>query len=207
MKADLHPHIVLLSSCALVCACASVPDLAVAQQAKDPGVQIERLIGEVQVGIAEAQKDLADNRIPLLKSVTLNLVAEAQREGGGSIGLFIVTFGKKWERELSQEIEVTLEPPSSARSMKLGKQMPVADQLAAAIVAAGRGVQQARMNKEIPLVASALKVVLSFVVKADTSGGGKIEILPVTVDLAGKLASSATQKITVLFEDPEKTPE
>jgi hypothetical protein len=207
MKADLHSRIVLFSLCALVCACASVPDLAVAQQAKDPGVQIERLIGEVQVGLAKAQKDLADNRIPLLKSVTLNLVAEAQREGGGSIGLFIVTFGKKWQRDLSQEIEVTLKPPSSIHSMKLGKEAPVADQLAAAIVAAGRGVQQARMNEKIPLVASALKVVLSFVVKGDTSGGGKIEIVPVTVELSGKLANSATQKITVLFEDPEKTGE
>jgi len=205
MAAHLNAGIVLSSCCALACACASVPGLAAAQQAKEQGVQIERLIGEVQLGLAKAQKELDANRIPLLKSVTLNLVAEAQKQGGGRIGLFIVTLGKKWRGDLSQEIEVTLKPPSPTHPIKVASEVSVADQLAAAIVSAGRGVQQARLNKEVPLIASALKVVLSFVVKGDTSGGAKIEIVPVTVDLSGKLANSATQKITVVFEDPEKT--
>jgi len=57
----------------------------------------------------------------------------------------------------------------------------------------------------VPLVASALKVVLSFVVKGDTSGGVKFEIIPVTVDLSGDVANSAVQKITVVFQNPETT--
>lgn len=175
-----------------------------AQQSPDAEqVLISDLVTEVQIGLAKAQKELANQRIPTLKSVTLDLVAEAKIAAGGKINLYIFSFGKKWERDRSQEIEVTLKPPSAKQPLQVAKGPSISDQLVSAVVDAGKGIQAARQNQVVPLEASGLKVVLSFVVKGDTSGGVKFEILPVTVDLSGDLAKSAIQKITVVYENPE----
>jgi hypothetical protein len=184
--------------------CATCPSAASAQApTQQQGVEIKELLAQVQDGLLKAQKALDADNIPLLKSVTLDLVAEADVTGGGTVNLLIVSFGKKWEKDLSQEIEITLTPPSATTPLKVALGPSVSDQLVAAIVSAARGVQQARANKGLPLVATSLKVVISFVVKADTSGGAKFQIVPVTFDLSGNLANKATQKITILFQDPE----
>ena len=172
------------------------------QQTQDTqGVLIDQLLKEVQVGLAKIQNDLHGEGIPPLESVTLDLTAEVKKDVGGKINLFIVSFGHKWEKSRSQEIEVTLKPPKP--SPLVAKGPSVADELAKAIESAAQGVQAARSNKDVPLVASGLKVVLSFVVTGDTSGGAKFQIAPVTVDLSGDLANSAIQKITVVYQTPE----
>lgn len=174
-----------------------------AQQNQDTqGVVIDQLLKEVQIGIAKVQNDLGGDGIPPLQSVTLNLTAEVKKDVGGKINLFIVSFGHKWEKGLTQEVEVTLKPPTPKKLVGRGAPS-VADQLVKAIESAARGVQAARANKDVPLVASGLKVVLSFVVKGDTSLGAKFEIIPVTVDLSGDLQNSAVQKITVIYQNPE----
>jgi hypothetical protein len=173
----------------------------------DEGILISQLITQIQIGMAKAQKELADKKIPRLKSVTLDLSTEAKIGAGGKINLYIFSFGKKWERDRSHEIEVTLKPPSPKEPLKVAAGPAISDQLKDAIVSAANGIQTARQNPDVPLEASGLKVVLNFVVKGDTSGGVNFQILPVTVDLSGDLANSAVQKITVLYENPEpKTP-
>ncbi len=171
---------------------------------KEPRVEIEELIGEIQTGIAKAQEQLSAEQIPLLKSVTLDLVAEARMRIDGGFEFIVVTLGGYWERASSQEIEVTLKPPKPPKLLrKRPRPRPgVADQLANAIVAAGRGVQKAGSNTNVPLVATALKVVLTFVVRAGISAGLKFELQLVTAKLAGQLEKSATHQVTVLFEDP-----
>lgn len=167
------------------------------------GVLIDQLLTEIQTALANVQKDLKFENMPPLKSVTLDLVVEAKREVGPKVNLYVITFGKKWERDRSQEIEVTLTPPSPNLPLKAAQGPSVSEELVSAIEDAAKGVQKARDNKDVPLDASGLKVVLSFVVKGDTSGGVKFQIVPITVDLTGDLAHSATQKITVLFQNPE----
>lgn len=170
------------------------------------GIVIDRLLTEVQVALAKAQKELAYEKIPQLQSVTLDLTAEVKKDVGGKINLIIVSFGHKWEKSRSQEVEVTLTPPSPTVPLQVGERASVSDELVKAIESAARGVQAARNNKDVPLVASQLKVVLSFVVKGDTSGGAKFEITPVTVDLSGDLANSAIQKITVVYANKIPAP-
>ncbi|HEV2102010.1 MAG TPA: trypco2 family protein [Candidatus Acidoferrum sp.] len=172
----------------------------------DEGILISKLITQIQIGMAKAQKQLSDKKIPKLKSVTLDLSTEAKISAGGKINLYIFSFGKKWERDRSHEIEVTLKPPSPTQGLKVAAGPSISDQLSDAIVSAASGIQVARQNQEVPLEASGLKVVLNFVVKGDTSGGANFQILPVTVDLSGDLANSAVQKITVLYENPETKP-
>ena len=177
---------------------------AFAQQPENAqGVLVDEVLTEIQTALAKVQKDLAFEKLPPLKSVTLDLVAEAKIQVGHKINLFIVTFGQKWEKDRSQEIEITLTPPNPNLPLKAAKGPSVSDELASAIENAAQGVQKARDNKDVPLEASGLKVVLSFVVKGDTSGGAKFEIAPITADLSGDWAHSATQKITVLYQIPE----
>lgn len=167
------------------------------------GVVIDQLLKQVQIGLAKAQTDLQSEGMPPLESVTLNLTAEVNKSIGGKITLLIWSFGHKWEKSRSQEIEVTLKPPEATKG--IAKAEPtVADQLVEAIESAAKGVQAARNDPSVPLVTSSLKVVLSFVVKGDTSAGadGKFEIIPVTANLSGNLAKSALQKITVVYANP-----
>jgi Trypsin-co-occurring domain 2 len=174
-----------------------------AQQSNGQDILIDELIHQIQLGLANAQKDLAEEKMPTLNSVTLDLVTEAKVSAGGKINLYIVSFGTKWERDRSQEVEITLKPPSPTAPRPVGKQPAVSDQVMNAIVSAGRGVHAASTNKDVPLVATGIKVVINFVVKTDTSGGLKFTIAPVTADLSGDLANSAVQKITVLYQNPE----
>lgn len=165
-------------------------------------ILVAELLSQVQLALAQVQKDLKENNMPPLSAVTLNLSAEAKKDAGGKINLYVVSFGKKWEKDLTQEIEIVLKPPSPNAPLKVAAAPSVSEELQAAILSAARGVQKARTNKEVPLVTNSLKVVLTFVVKGDLSGGVKFTIAPVTVDLSGELANSATQKITVAFENP-----
>jgi Trypsin-co-occurring domain 2 len=190
---------------ALLC----LPSARASAQQPPPGqtVLVDQVLTEIQTALAKAQKELVDARIPPLQSVTLDLVTEAKRDAGGKINLFIVSFGRKWEKDRSQEIEVTLKPPSPTLPLKVANTPSLSDQLVTAIVSAGRGVQTARANKDVPLVATGLKVTLSFVIKTDTSGGLKFVIAPVTADLSGDLSNSAVQKITISYQNPEPKPE
>lgn len=192
----------LLSLSVLV---ASLP--VAAQSTPTPGGQdilLEELLSQVQVALLKVQKELKEKNMPPLASVTLNLTAEAKKDAGGKINLYIVSFGKKWEKDRTQEIEIVLKPPSPSTPLKVAAPPSVSDELQAAILSAARGVQKSRADKDMPLVTNSLKVVLTFVVKGDLSGGLKFTIAPVTVDLSGDLANSATQKITVTYENPPK---
>ena len=174
---------------------------SLAQQTASPeGVSIEKLISEIQLGLAKAQKELAEEKMPPLISVSLGLIAEATTQVDGKVKLFVVSFGQKWEKSLTQEIEITLTPPKATQPLKIAKGPSVTDQLVSAIVSAGKAVQLARANTDVPLEMTSLKVALSFVVKKKKGGGAEFEILPVTIGLSGELANAATQKITILYK-------
>lgn len=167
------------------------------------GVSIEELLAEVQNGLTQARTKLAQEKLPPLKSVTLNLTAEAVDVGGGKVSLVVVSFGRKWQKSVSQEIEIKMVPPKRGAQSVENKNfsVAVADQLATAIVSAGKSVKNARDHSGAPLVTSNLKVVLSFVVKKETTAGAELKLVPVTFDLSGDMANNAAQKITVEYED------
>lgn len=190
----------------LVCISAQItsPTVSHAQtsieRAPEQAVLVDQFLKQVQLALARVQKDLSDDSIPPLESVTLTLSAEAKKDVGGKINLYIISFGHKIEKGRTQEIEITLKPPSPSARLQVAKGPGVSEQLEDAIVNAARGVQNARKNTSVPLETSQLKVTLNFVVKSDTSGGVKFEIAPVTVDLSGELADSTTQKIVVVYQ-------
>ena len=169
------------------------------------GLGIQELVQEIQKGLAKAITELGGQKLLSLKSATLNLVAEATRSDSGNIKLVVASVGTKWEKAFTQEIELTLVPPSVRSEWKgFALKNPVADQLADAIVSAVRAVKDAPNNTDVPLEPSSLKVVISFVVKwtANLGATGGFQIVPVTVDLGCQATTAATQKITVVFENP-----
>jgi len=170
------------------------------------GLEIENLITEIQKGLANAQMGLRDASIPLLTSVTLDLIAEAKVEKNGTINLFIVTIGKRWEKILSQEIKIKLipplPPPPESMLTKGGIRVAipsVSDQLTAAIISAGKGVQKAGSNSALPLVASKFEVTLKFGLTRTMTGEINFQILPFTVAIGADAAKTSAQTITVTY--------
>lgn len=177
--------------------------LAISQASSSQDVVIDEFLKQVQLALAQVQKDLVDNNLPPLQSVTLNLSTEAKKDVGGKVNLYIVSFGHKIEKGRTQELEITLKPPNPSAPLKVGKVPSVADQLENAILSAARGIKGARQNAQVPLEPTGVKVTLNFVVKSDTSGGVKFTIAPVTADLSGDINDQVTQKITVVYQKPE----
>lgn len=186
-----------------IVSCATPSKAQQARGAESAQVQVAELLSSVQAALAEAQKELSREEVPLLKSVTLDLSTEAKKDAGGKISLYVVSFGAKREKAESQEIEITLTPPPKGSTQKAGfKPAVVTDRLVAAIVTAAHGVRGAGANKDFPLVFSGLKVTLGFEVTTVGSPGVKFEILPVGFELSGDVSRSTAQKITVQYENP-----
>lgn len=164
------------------------------------GIAIQQLLEQVQEGLLRAQVRLVNMGMPPLDSVQLDLQATAVKSANGGVSLWVISFGKKWERDLSQEVMITLKPPKPSGPVRAAAEPTMADELADAIVSAAQGVQKASQSPELPLRVNALQVTLGFVVKGDTSAGGKFSIAPVTLDLEGQLSNQAVQKITVTFQ-------
>lgn len=189
---------------AIAMACAGSP-LPVSAQPGEKAVRLDQLLASVQAGLAKAQKALAFEKMPLLKSVALTVSAVAKNEGGGKISLWVLSVGAKRDATRSQEVEITLTPPGPTEPAKVSaEESAVTEQLAAAIIGAARSAKDSRKDKDVPLVFSGLKVTLGFVVNTEGSGGAKFEILPVGFDLSGSAAQSAGHKIVVTYEDAEK---
>lgn len=169
----------------------------------DKQVQVAQLLSSVQLALARVQKDLAFEKMPLLKSVTLYLNAEINKDASGKVNLFVVSFGSKKAKSETQEIEITLTPPPVEHPLNVSSISPaIIDRLVAAILGAARGVQDAENNKDVPLIFSGLKVVLGFVVKKGASGGAQFEIVPVGFELSGNVSAVSLQKITIQYQNP-----
>jgi len=202
MRLVLRP-LVLFAFALVGCPTAAIAEPPPGANATQKQVQVAQLLSSVQLALARVQKDLAFEKMPLLKSVTLNLNAEIDKDASGKINLFVVSFGSKKTKSETQEIEITLTPPPADHPLNVSSISPaITDRLVAAILGAARGVQDAENNKDVPLIFSGLKVVLGFVVKTGASGGAQFEIVPVGFELSGNVSAVSLQKVTVQYQNP-----
>jgi len=165
-------------------------------------VLISDLLKEVQKGLVEAQAQIKALSFPALKSVTLTLQTEVTVSGTAGVKILIFSFGKKWEREKAQQMTLLLRPPSG-NQLNMVARPSVAQELVKAIVAAAKGVQDAR-SATPPLELSRFDASLSFVVTTESEGGIGFELVPVTPELKGNLKEKALHTITVTFQDTEE---
>jgi len=168
----------------------------------DRGVLIARVIDEVQKALQRARANPAFSTFPKFKAATLTLQTVVTRTKGGQIKLWIFSFGKSWEKELSHELVLELTSPPPAADRTPGEPT-LADDLEVALVEAAQGVQNAGSG-DPPLSLKDFKVTISFVVTEDGSGGvNGFKIGPVTLDMKGELKTKALHTIELEFERGE----
>jgi hypothetical protein len=112
----------------------------------------------------------------------------------GKIKFLIFSFGMSWEKERSQELVLTLIPPTPAPQFS-----SLAGKLADAIVEAAEGVRNAGSGTQ-PLNLDRLNVMVAFVVTLQGSGGATFDIQPVTLELSGNLKKKALHKVELRFK-------
>ncbi|MFI5179785.1 MAG: trypco2 family protein [Thermoanaerobaculia bacterium] len=167
------------------------------------GVEVQKILEEVQQALEASAPELKKSHLPPLDSVTLTLQASAVREVDGKINLWILSFGHSVQKEAVQELILTLTPPDPEKKM-LGPTKPtLAAQLVEAILGAARGVENADSGN-LPLKLQSLEASVAFVVVKDTSAGGSFAIQPVTLSLGGDFKDKAVQKLRLVFKEKKK---
>jgi len=172
---------------------------------KPNGVAIENVLNEIQKGLVQAQSRIADLHVPdvpALDSVTLTLQTQYDAKGGPKFKLFVISFGATWERQRSNQLEVTLKPPKPHATVQMGKTQGLSDQLVEAIVSVADGVKNAP-KRQPPLMLDALKAEFQFVIETNFKGGATFNILPVSAEVGGELSKKAVHKISVVFSIPK----
>ena len=183
--------------------CASARDIP-AQEASSVtanGVAIDAVLDEIQKGLVDAQSRIANLHVPPLSSVALTLQTQYDAKGGPKFKLFVISFGATWERQTSNELDITLKPPPPHAAVQMGKTQGLSEQLVNAIVAVAEGVKNAP-SRQPPITLDNLKVEIQFVITTDVSGGGQFAILPVSAELSGDLSKKAVHKVSVVFSNP-----
>jgi len=170
-------------------------------ESTDSGVvAIKDVISQIRDALTLAQKKLKGKQLPPLASIDLTLKTLLEKDAGGTINLWIISFGAKRETDSTQTVTIHLTPPSPDNPTKVGALTPA---LASAIVSAAEGAQQSGTS-EYPLLFSALTVELEFTIKTTGKAGIKVPIItPITVDLSGQVAKNATQSIKIVFQDKD----
>lgn len=150
--------------------------------------EIDKALGLIKTGIDDGLT------LPPLKSATLNLQTTVSKKGGGGFNFLIFTFGKTWTKEQSQTLQIVLVP---APTVKIGTSS-ISETLVQAVLSAARGLSES--GSSLRMKSSSIE--LSFVVKADSTLGGKFTIAPIDFNFSGNLTKTAIHKVTLLFEAP-----
>jgi hypothetical protein len=159
------------------------------------GVPLDEVLSSVQQTLIKIRDAAQTDSLPALQSVELDVRASLVREGSGSVKLVILELGARTSEETTQEIKLTLVPPGSGDKSKTGASVaPLAD----AIVEAARAAKRAATG-DPPLHLAKLEATIAFAVEKGASGSGGFQLLPITVDLGGKVKQSNIQRITLTF--------
>lgn len=164
-------------------------------------VAIQSVITEIRDALIRVQKTLRNEKYPPLKAVTLTLQTTAARQVGGKIKLFVITLGKKLDKQYSQELAIQLTPPHPNSPSNVGVNEITAS-LETAIVSAVEGAKSAG-NRELPLQFTGLEVNIAFSVKNDSAGGATFQLIPISADLSAEISNGAVQRLRITFGDLE----
>jgi hypothetical protein len=159
------------------------------------GVPLDEVLSNIQQTLIKIRDAVDADSLPTLQSVNLDIQASIVREANGQIKVVILEVGGHGSIKTTQEIKLTLAPPSPGDRSKVSASVaPLAD----AIIEAARAVKLAA-SREPPLHLAKLEATIAFAVEKGVSGSGGFRIVPITVDLGGKVAQSDSQKITLTF--------
>jgi hypothetical protein len=163
-------------------------------------VALDAVIMQVKTALA-ATEGIVEQKTPMrMKTVTLTFQTVSTKEVGPTINLWIIKFGHKVEKDVTQQMTIVLGPPSPPRT---GLASSIDEELEAQILTAVTGVANAS-QPPVPLQPQKLTIDMSFVVKEDTTAGAtaKFTLIPVTLDMSGELKKETTQKLSLEFDAP-----
>lgn len=161
-------------------------------------VQVAEILNQIQNALITVQDTADSDDLPKLDSVTVKLSTQFVAEGGGKINLYVLSFGAKTSEAATQSISLKLTPPEPGTPKPAGAD-EISDPLAKAILSAVRGAAEAKKRKPV-LQLSELEATIKFVVDSGVSGGVKFTIMPVTIEMDGKVSKATTQEISVTFK-------
>jgi hypothetical protein len=160
---------------------------------------IDAVVGQVKQALADVQTTLANSKLPPLKEVKLSLQTTATKKGGLTLKLWVINIGTTYEKDKTQQINITLVPPAPGAPRAVST-ASITQELENAIVTTAEGVKNAGTGP-VPLKVSNLDIQIGFTVKGDVNGGAAITILPITADFSGDLSKTAIQTLTVSFAE------
>ncbi|WP_396589888.1 trypco2 family protein [Allomuricauda sp. R78024] len=166
---------------------------------KSQQLELKKVVKEIQVALSEAEREIDSKNLPDFKSATVQFEGVETREYGGSVKLFIFTFGKKKTRESSSKVTVKLKnnPDGAATS---AEKASLGDKLKKMIVESAYSAT-ATSDGSFKLVADELTVELKFTIEKSKEGSGELEISPVTISGNGKLKNKYVHTVTILYSN------
>jgi hypothetical protein len=174
---------------------------ASAQTAKSD--DISALLAQLRKVLVAVQGEISAKKLPALKSVQLNLQTGMKRDVDGSVGIFIFTVGASASDQTVQTLNITLTPPPAPSALApAGSTVPDFNkEFAQAIISAAESVAVAlKSGAEPKLVLGSLEASINFTYENVVQGGiNTAKLLPITLELTGKVTPSAAQKVVLTF--------
>jgi uncharacterized protein YggU (UPF0235/DUF167 family) len=193
------PLLILVACAEFTClkpATAKEPQASVQKQpAKNPA--LEELLAQLKKTLLQTQVSLQEGQLPPLKDVQITLQTELKITGGAKVELYVISLGETVSRDRTQSIKLTLTVPEAAAA-KVAGVSDWSQQLAQAIISVATTVAESS-NTPPKLALSCVSATIKFVTTYDTSGGGKVTLLPITVSLEGSITPTNTQEAVLTF--------
>lgn len=164
---------------------------------KSQPVTIDAVVRQVQDALNNVQPDLTASGLPAFKSVKLSLQTVRTAKATAEVDLSVVTVNGSYEKDRSQEFDITLiptPPPKSMAPAMASVTQPLEDAIRQAV-----GAVHASYNGNTPLTVSEIDVVIGFTVIWDGSGTVGFSILPVGGKVGAEFSKSAVHTITVTY--------
>jgi hypothetical protein len=174
----------------------------VCPEAVDPTLKINaKEVCTLLVVVRNTLEQLKDRipQTPRLTSITLNLKAETKREAGGEINIFVIKIGAKHSAETVQTLAVKFPLPKPGTEA-VAPQVPFSTSLANSIVASFEAIKTSNIN----LTPGDLTMSVSFGVQNGVSGGGTIQIAPISISASGGIDTGSTQELSFKFGEKEE---
>jgi hypothetical protein len=163
----------------------------------DYGVLVDTLLRDVRDTLIRVRADAASEL--RLKSATLTLQAAVSVDAEGKVSLWVVSLGGGVSKEATQTITIELKPPEGGDSLEASA---TSDALASAILSSYGAVSSAEAASP-PLRLEELRAGVKFVIAKEAGGGVDFKMLPISVEISGKVSESNVQEIELVFcKDP-----
>ncbi|MGJ4882996.1 trypco2 family protein [Bradyrhizobium sp. HKCCYLRH1065] len=174
--------------------------VALAETATSPDV--EQLMTQVKATLIKVQSEITAQKLPPLKSVQLSLQTGIRTTAGGKIVFFVISLGDTVSSEKAQTFKLTLKPPET-KSLSAFPPTGFSKELAGAIISVAETIARSSTQKPV-LTLTNLSASIKFVSETNIEGGiAKVQLLPISIDLGGKITPTNTHEVILEFGSTE----